>query len=243
MFFVLKITHICVVQTFEDVLLCFLVLETYTKRYLQNDVSIWICWCKSSSVSLLSFHCGYNFSLKFILLIMLTLEVEVTMLLQRSGNHLPSDTCHIQKDLKLCLHCCEKITYHSMSCVCAQHVSSWKCQNCMEKLMCAINMFWERIRKTWKKDKISLFLWHPGYLSMFWRNILLEGGGRIFFQNTRNHLLHQITYQVTAVMSSMCDSWHDMTWRIPTDATEPLLKFFGKKSLKLLYCLSCYVWK
>ena len=146
-------------------------------------------------------------------------------------------TRRIQKDLKLCLHCCENITYHSMSCLCARHVSNWKCQNYMEKLTCALNMFWERIRKTWKKGKISLFLSHPGCLSMFWRNILLEDGGRIF-HNTGNHLLHQITHQVTAVICSMCDSWH-----IPTDATEPLLTFFGKISLKLLYCLTCYVRK
>jgi len=38
MFFVLKITNACVVQTFEDMLFCFLVLETYRKRYLQNDM-------------------------------------------------------------------------------------------------------------------------------------------------------------------------------------------------------------
>jgi hypothetical protein len=170
---------------------------------------------------------------------MLTLEFEVTMLLQKSGNHLPSDMCHIQKDLKLSLHWCENIAYHSMSCLCAQHVSNWKCQNYMEKLMCAINMFWERVRKTWKKGKISLFLWHPGCLSLFWRNVLLEDGGRIFFQNAGNHLLHQITYQVTAVMCSM---WL-MTWHIPTDATEPLLSFLGKDSLKLPYYLACYVQK
>jgi hypothetical protein len=163
--------------------------------------------------------------MKVILIIILPLEVEVTVLLQKSGNHLPSDTCHIQKDLKLCLHCCENITYQSMSCLCAQHVSNWKCQNYMEKLMCAINMFWERIRKIWKKGKISLFLWHPVCLSMFWRNILLEDGGRIFFQNTGNHL-HQITYQVTAVCVT-----HDMTWRVPTDATEPLLTFLGRNHL------------
>lgn len=188
-------------------LFCFLVLETYRKRYLQNDVFP----LGSSSVSLLSFHCGYNFATKFILLIMLTLEVEVTVLLQKSGNHLPNDMSHPRR-LEICLHCCENITYHSLSCLCAQHVSNWKCQNYVEKLMCAINMFWEWIRKTWKKGKISLFLWHHGCLSMFWKNILLEDGGRIFFQNTGNHLLHQITYQVTAVMCSMCGSWYDMTY-------------------------------
>jgi len=35
---VLKITNICVVQIFEDMLFCFLVLETYKKKYLQSDV-------------------------------------------------------------------------------------------------------------------------------------------------------------------------------------------------------------
>jgi hypothetical protein len=147
MFHVLKITNMCMVKTFQDMLFPFWYWKS-TEKYICKMMCFQLdLWCQSSSVSLLSFHCGYNFSVKFILLIMF--EVEVTVLLQKSGNRLPSDTCHIQKDLKLCLHCCENIIYHSMSCPCAQHVSNWKCESYMEKSMCVINIFWERIRKTW----------------------------------------------------------------------------------------------
>lgn len=138
----------------------------------------------------------------------LPLKMKAHCSFRRSGITYPV-TCHIQKDLKLCLHCCENVTYHNMSCLCVHHVSNLKYQNYMEKLMHAIYLFWERIRITWKNGKMSL-LWHPGCLPMFWRNILLEDGGRIFFQNSGDHL-SVISYTRWLQSCVVCVT-HDMTY-------------------------------
>jgi len=188
-------------------------------------------WCVSSlicDVKSLLFHCfpsivGIIFQWNSFILIMLTFEVEVTVLLQKSG-----DTCHIEKDLKLCLHCCENITYHSL---CAQHVSNWKCQNYMEKLMCAWTCFEKGSGKYGRKAKSRYFHGILVACQCFGGTYCLkmEAGSCSKTLVT----VYSIKSHTRWLQSCAVCVTHDMTWHISTDATEPLLTFFGKKSLKL----------